>query len=76
MSEADFRERRYWDDYTEAYEAALSKCSTKWAPWYVIPANRKCFRNLAVARIIVEKLESMDLEFPKPAVGISKIVIE
>ncbi len=76
VSEADFRERQYWDDYTEAYEAALSKCSTKWAPWYVIPANRKWFRNLAVASIIVEELESMDLEFPKPSVDISKIAIE
>jgi PPK2 family polyphosphate:nucleotide phosphotransferase len=76
VSEADFRERQFWDDYTEAHEVVLSKCSTEWAPWYVIPANRKWFRNLAVAGIVVEELESMDLQFPKSTMDISTIVFE
>jgi len=76
VSEADFRERQFWDDYTEAHEVVLSKCSTEWAPWYVIPANRKWFRNLAVAGIVVEELESMDLQFSKSTMDISTIVFE
>ncbi|MBV6456983.1 MAG: Polyphosphate:AMP/ADP phosphotransferase [Fimbriimonadaceae bacterium] len=52
----DWKERAYWDAYTEAYEVALSKCSTEDAPWYVIPSNRKWFRNLAVTEVLVETL--------------------
>jgi PPK2 family polyphosphate:nucleotide phosphotransferase len=66
LSPADLKERSYWDDYTEAYEDALNKCSTNYAPWFVIPANHKWFRNLAVSKIIVEALEKMDPKFPKP----------
>lgn len=73
ISEADYKERDYWDDYMEAYEDALSHCSTAEAPWFVIPANHKWFRNLAVARIVVEHLESLHLKFPKPTVDIDQI---
>lgn len=52
ISEADFHERKFWDDYTEAYEGALTCCNTKAAPWFIIPANKKWFRNLAVSHII------------------------
>jgi PPK2 family polyphosphate:nucleotide phosphotransferase len=76
ISEADFRERQFWDDHMKAYEAALTKCSTSWAPWYIIPANKNWIRNLAVAEIITETLESMDLQFPQPSVDVSKLVIE
>jgi PPK2 family polyphosphate:nucleotide phosphotransferase len=75
-SPADFAERQYWDDYMAAYEDALSKCSAKHAPWYVIPANKKWFRNLAVSQIIVETLESMKLHCPKPQFDLSQIVIK
>jgi len=75
-SPADFKERQFWRDYTKAYEDVLAKCSTPWAPWFVIPANHKWFRDLAVSQIIVETLEGMDLRFPKPAFDLSKIVIE
>ena len=75
-STADFEERKYWDDYTAAFEEALSRCSTPRAPWYVIPANRKWFRNLTVAEIIRDTLKGMKMKFPKPAEDISKIVIE
>jgi len=73
LSPADFKERTYWDDYQEAYADALSKCSTEWAPWYVIPADRKWFRNLAVAEIMLEALESMKMKFPKPSFDPSKL---
>ncbi|MBI3697141.1 MAG: polyphosphate kinase 2 family protein [Acidobacteria bacterium] len=75
LSEADFAERERWNDYQEAFEDALSECSTEWAPWYVIPANRKWFRNYAVAGAIVDKLEGMDPQFPPPQVDVSKLVL-
>jgi PPK2 family polyphosphate:nucleotide phosphotransferase len=73
---ADFEERKFWDQYTRAFEDALSKCSAAWAPWYVIPANKKWFRNLAVSQIIVKALESLDMKYPKPSFDPSKIVIK
>jgi PPK2 family polyphosphate:nucleotide phosphotransferase len=75
LSYADFAERNRWDDYQEAFEDVLNQCSTEWGPWYVIPANRKWFRNYAVARTIVEKLEEMEPRFPPPTVDISQIVL-
>ena len=76
ISEADFAERRFWDDYMDAYEDALSKCSTKYAPWYVIPANKKWFRNLAVSQIIEDRMNALKLTYPPPKVDVSKIRIE
>ncbi|ARN80755.1 polyphosphate kinase 2 family protein [Methylocystis bryophila] len=73
ISESDYKEREKWDDYIKAFEAALSKCSTRRAPWYVIPSNHKWFRNLAVSQIIADALEDMRLETPKPAVDIEEI---
>ncbi len=73
ISEADYQERRFWDDYTAAYEKALSRCSTEHAPWFVIPANHKWFRSLAIARIIVEHLEKLNMSYPKPAADIERI---
>jgi PPK2 family polyphosphate:nucleotide phosphotransferase len=73
ISEADFAERKYWDDYTKAYEAALEKCSTEHGPWYVIPSNKKWFRNLAVSHIITEALEGMNMKFPPPTVDVKKL---
>jgi PPK2 family polyphosphate:nucleotide phosphotransferase len=73
ISESDYTEREYWDGYTKAFEDALSKCSTEKAPWFIIPANHKWFRNLAVSQIVVEALESLKMEFPKPAVDIEEI---
>jgi len=73
ISESDYNERAYWDAYTEAFEDAISRCSTKHAPWYVIPANHKWFRNLAVSQIVVEALTSMKMQFPAPTVDIDEI---
>jgi len=76
ISEADFAERKYWDDYIEAFETVLSRCSTDWAPWFVIPSDNKWFRNVAVSRIIVETLEGLEMKLPAPTVDISEIVLE
>lgn len=73
ISENDYTERKYWDDYQEAFEVMLSRCSTASAPWFVIPANHKWFRDLAVSQIIVEYLESLKMQFPPPQVDIDKI---
>ncbi len=75
ISLADFEERRYWDDYMKAYEDALRKCSTDEAPWHVIPADHKWFRNYLVAETVVNALEDMKLKYPPPAVDISKIEV-
>jgi len=75
VNPVDFEERKRWDEYMEAYEDALSKCSTDWAPWYVIPAGKKWFRNLAVSRIIVDALEGLKLKYPEPAFDPAKIAI-
>lgn len=76
FSLADVKEREYWDDYIEAYQDMLRECSTKVAPWYVIPANKKWFRNLAVSEIMVHALESMNLKFPKPTADLAGIKFE
>lgn len=73
ISPTDFSERKRWNEYMEAYEDAIRKCSTAWAPWYVIPANRKWFRNLAVSEIIEETLREMDPKYPKAAMDFSKV---
>ena len=70
ISANDYPERKYWDEYMKAFEAMLSRCSTREAPWFVIPANDKTFRNLAVSQIILETLESMKIKMPEPSVDL------
>jgi len=65
FSEADIAERKRWEDYIGAYEDAINKCSTEWAPWYVVPANVKWARDAMVARVLCETMESMPLAWPK-----------
>ena len=76
FSQGDVEERKYWDDYTTAFEDAINKCTTADAPWYVIPANKKWFRNVAVSEVIVEAMEAMKMHFPKPIGDLSKIKFE
>jgi PPK2 family polyphosphate:nucleotide phosphotransferase len=76
FSPADLKERGYWDQYIEAYQEMLRKCSKDHAPWYVIPANNKWFRNLAVSQILCDTLDGMDLKFPKPTADLSGIKFE
>ena len=60
----------------EVYEVAISKCSTTYAPWFVIPSDKKWFRNLAISQILVDKLESLNMEFPKSNYDIDSIVVK
>jgi PPK2 family polyphosphate:nucleotide phosphotransferase len=73
ISDADYQEREYWDDYMAAYEDMLRKTSTDYAPWFVIPANHKWFRDLAISKIITKSLEDLDMQFPGPTVDIAEI---
>ncbi len=73
ISESDYKEREFWSDYMAAYEEALSRCSTPRAPWFVIPSDHKWFRNLAIARIVVEHLQALDMKLPKPSVDLGHI---
>jgi len=69
----DFAERKLWSAYQEAYEEALTRCSTHAAPWFVIPADHKWFRNWAVSQVIVEALEGLKMKFPEPKFDPAKI---
>jgi PPK2 family polyphosphate:nucleotide phosphotransferase len=71
----DVKERAYWDDYMAAYEDAVNKCSTTHAPWYVVPANKKWYRNLVVARTIADTLEAMSPQYPPGEEGLEHIKI-
>ena len=62
----DLDDRRLWHDFQRAYEDALMRCNTDWAPWYVVPADRKWYRNLIVSRILLEVMESMAPAYPEP----------
>ncbi len=73
ISDSDYTERALWDDYTSAFEDALEATSTDEAPWYVIPANHKWFRNLTVSQIMADTMEELKLSFPKPTVDLDDI---
>ncbi len=73
ISDSDYAERPFWDEYTKAFETMLEKCSTKEAPWFIIPSNHKWFRNLAISTIINQYLESLDMKFPEPKIDIGDI---
>ncbi len=72
FSTSDLKEREYWDLYQEAFEDAISKTSTKWAPWYIVPSNKKWFRNLVISKAIVETLEGLNMKFPEPPKNLPK----
>ncbi len=72
----DLEERKRWDDYQVAYEAALNRCTTAHAPWYVIPSDRKWYRNLLVSELLTRTLEKLDPKYPDPAFDVSSIVVE
>ena len=76
VSESDITERKFWNNYTVAYQDIINRCSNLWAPWYIIPANKKWFRNLVVALVIVDTLERMKPKFPKPTINLSKMTID
>ena len=72
----DLAERKLWDDYVAAFDDALSRCSTVAAPWYVIPANRNWFRNLAIADIVADTLNDLKPAYPPATEDLSNVVIE
>lgn len=73
ISESDYAERELWPEYVEAYEDAIASTSTKHAPWYIVPANHKWFRNLAVAQIIADTMDEIGLKLPPTHVDIADI---
>jgi PPK2 family polyphosphate:nucleotide phosphotransferase len=70
----DVDERAYWDDYMSAYSIAITECSTAWAPWYVVPADDKDYRNWAVSRLLIETLEQLNPQYPHPRLNIPALV--
>lgn len=73
LSIKDYEEREYWDAYKKAYQDVFERCSTKQAPWYVIPSDQKWFRNLAISEIIADSLDELKIEPPEPAADIEAI---
>jgi PPK2 family polyphosphate:nucleotide phosphotransferase len=76
FSADDLAERKHWDDYISAYETMLQRCSTKWAPWFIVPADRKWYRDAVVARIVRATLEAMGLTYPPEMPGLDKVRID
>lgn len=72
----DLGERALWSEYVQAYEDVLSKTSTDWAPWYIVPSNRKWYRNLVIGTILVETLKGLEMHYPEPEDDLSGVVIE
>ena len=73
ISESDYKEREFWDDYMKAFEEMFAETSTKHAPWYIIPSNHKWFRNLAVSQIIAATLEDLGMKMPQATVDLEVI---
>jgi PPK2 family polyphosphate:nucleotide phosphotransferase len=76
FSMGDLDERQRWDEYQRAYEDALSQTSTASAPWYIVPADRKWYRDLVVSSVLVDVMEQMDLRYPKPEQDVSGVVVQ
>jgi len=75
FSSNDVEQRQLWDDYQKAYEDAINNCSTAYAPWYIVPANNKWYRNLVIARAIADTLEAMNPQYPAVEQGLENITI-
>ncbi len=75
FNKADLDDRRLWDQFQTAYSEALARTSTAVAPWYVVPANRKWYRNLVVSSILIDTLETMDPRYPEPESGLEGLVV-
>jgi len=72
----DLKERTLWPEYMQAYQDAIGQTSTAWAPWAIVPANRKWYRNLVVASVIVETLKSLNMRYPEPKENLDQVVVE
>jgi len=73
---SDLKTRAKWDEYMRAYEVALTRCSTEDAPWYIIPSNKKWYRNLCVSRVLVDELKALDMKWPPLEEAARGIIIE
>lgn len=71
----DLKERERWDDYMRAYEDVLNKTSTDWAPWYIVPSNKKWYRDWVIANVLVDTLKRFKMQYPQPEEDLSKVVI-
>lgn len=72
----DLADRAHWDEFMHAFEDAMRETSTKLAPWYVIPANKKWYRDWAVLRVLVDTLREMDPQFPEPEEDLDGVVVQ
>jgi polyphosphate kinase 2 (PPK2 family) len=72
----DLEDRAHWDEYTDAYRAVLRHCSTKWAPWYVVPADHKKVRNLLISRVIADRLDALKLRYPKASKDVLRLEVK
>ncbi|MEW6239910.1 MAG: polyphosphate kinase 2 family protein [Chloroflexota bacterium] len=72
----DLEERKLWPDYMKAYEDVLGKTSTEYAPWYIVPANRKWYRDLVISTVLVETLKKLDMKYPAPEEDLTNVVVE
>jgi polyphosphate kinase 2 (PPK2 family) len=76
VNPTDVKEREHWDEYCEAYEDVFRHCSTKHAPWHIIPATKKWYRNVAISAVLVETLQSLKMKYPKAEFDLSKMKME
>jgi PPK2 family polyphosphate:nucleotide phosphotransferase len=76
FSRGDLDERKLWPKYTRAYEEVLTRTSTEWAPWYIVPANSKWYRNLVIANVLLKTLDGLNMRYPDPEENLDGIVIE
>ncbi|MBD3391733.1 MAG: polyphosphate kinase 2 family protein [Chitinivibrionales bacterium] len=75
FSRNDIPEREHWREYMDAYEVALGRCSTKNAPWYIVPSERRWYRDFVIVEALVQCLESLDLSYPQPELDVGSITI-
>jgi PPK2 family polyphosphate:nucleotide phosphotransferase len=76
FNKGDLAERKRWQDYMAAFQDAIHACHSRWAPWYIIPADRKWYRNYAVSEIVRRTLDDMDLAFPPAEAGLEGLVVK
>lgn len=76
FNSGDLKTRAKWEEYEQAFEDVLNKTSTAWAPWYVIPANRKWYRNLVISEVVIDTLKDLKMQYPENKEDLSGIVIE
>jgi PPK2 family polyphosphate:nucleotide phosphotransferase len=76
FSLGDLKERALWNDYQKAYEDVLEKTSTPWAPWYIVPSNQKWYRDLVIARVLVDTLKKLNMKYPESKEDLSNVLID